>query len=139
MIVSDRTRARFWAKVECSDGCWNWTGAANGDYGVFWFEGHNVGAYRFAWEIMVGPIPNGLTIDHLCCNPRCVNPAHLEVVTQGENTRRGKRRITQCPYGHPYDATNTYWHPNTGARQCKTCRNERNRKYIALAKASAAA
>lgn len=89
---------RFLVKVaETENGCLLWTGATGGKsgYGKFNAEA-GVGsvpmqAHRFAYECFVGPIPDGLTIDHVCRNPRCVNPAHLEPVTLGENLRRAHR------------------------------------------------
>jgi hypothetical protein len=80
------------AKVAvASDGCWNWTGAlSRNGYGRFGPQaGLTVGAHRFAYELLVGPIPEGLDLDHLCRNRRCVNPAHLEPVGRSENLARG--------------------------------------------------
>jgi len=91
-IVGDRD-ARFWSKVvrHGPTECWPWVGTISGGYGVFRlgnrFAG-NTGAHRFAYEMLRGPIPKGLHIDHLCQNKRCVNPAHLEPVTLAENVRR---------------------------------------------------
>lgn len=81
---------RFWAKfVRLDSGCWQWTGAMTPQgYGHLRTGGRHVGAHRFAYELLVGPIPAGLHIDHLCMNPSCCNPAHLEPVTQEENNRR---------------------------------------------------
>lgn len=95
-ILGDPER-RFWAKVDKSGGCWVWTGACNSDgYGNFLFEGANWRAHRWSYERLVGPIPDGLVIDHLCCVTRCVNPAHLEPVTHLENVRRGIRRVARA-------------------------------------------
>lgn len=77
--------ARFWARVEKSEDCWNWKGPPRGTLKV---KGKPMIAYRFSYEMAKGPIPAGLTIDHLCMNPRCVRPDHLEAVTMQENQRR---------------------------------------------------
>lgn len=84
-----------------------------------------VHAHRLAYEAVKGPIPAGLQIDHLCRVRNCVNPDHLEAVTQQENVRRGRvgentRSKTHCPQGHPYDEANTYRNP-AGSRNCRTC------------------
>lgn len=83
---------RFWAKVDkCRDGCWVWTAKGTpAGYGQFRVDGVDVYAHRFSYELHVGPIPDGLQIDHLCRVTSCVNPAHLEPVTGAENLRRGR-------------------------------------------------
>lgn len=119
---------RFWAKVEKQEGgCWLWTGAITSHgYGQFKVDGRLVGAHRFAYELLVGPIPLGLTLDHLCRIRHCVNPSHLEAVTNRENTLRGEgitaraARVTHCPQSHPYDLFNTYVSPR-GDRRCRIC------------------
>jgi HNH endonuclease len=108
------------------------------NYGRIWVDGENVLAHRFAYELEVRPIPDDLVIDHLCRNPPCRNPAHLEPVTQGVNTLRGEGPSavnalkTHCPKGHPYDEENTYYEPDGKGRQCKTCSRERQREAYAL-------
>ncbi|MFC8339351.1 HNH endonuclease signature motif containing protein [Streptomyces rubiginosohelvolus] len=114
--------------------CWEWTGAkTTGGYGQFWLKPRLVVSHRYAYEQMVGPIPEGLQLDHLCRNRACVNPAHLEPVSQQVNILRGfsiataNRLKTRCPQGHPYSASNTYIHPRNNGRICRTCARERSR------------
>jgi hypothetical protein len=112
---------RFWRKVEKTETCWNWLGALNdAGYGRIGYNAKVGYAHRFAYELLVGPIPEGLTIDHLCRNRRCVNPDHLEPVTQGDNVRRRPFK-TECKHGHAYDEKNTYVLTN-GRPACRKCR-----------------
>jgi hypothetical protein len=85
---------RFWSHVTKGDGCWLWEGQTITGYGRFKLpDGTHIMAHRFAYETTGAAIPDGLTIDHLCNVRACVNPSHLEPVTQGENNRRrGERR-----------------------------------------------
>ncbi len=109
------------------DGCWPWLGKANsGGYGLTTFKGRTYRAHRAMYEVVVGPIPEGLQLDHLCRNRACVRPSHLEPVTNWENTRRGVGPFAQkangdtCPKGHNYDSLR----PRRGkppARRCSTC------------------
>jgi hypothetical protein len=93
-------------------------------------------AHRFAWELLRGAIPDGLTLDHLCRNRRCVNPDHLEPVTAVENTMRGQAphainaRKTHCLRGHAFDEENTYVRSD-GARICRACVRARNTRKVA--------
>jgi hypothetical protein len=127
--MAQRTRsveARFWEKVDKSGDCWIWTGVLNHGYGGFApIHGLLVLTHRFAYELLIGPIPEGLQLDHLCRVRSCVNPAHLEPVTQKENNRRAQAIKTHCPSGHPYDEVNTYlWQ---GRRKCRECRRIRGK------------
>ena len=127
---------RFWKKVKKTDTCWIWIGAKSEQgYGRFIAQsGRVLQAHRFAYELMNGVIPEGMELDHLCKNPSCVNPSHLEVVTHAENIVRsmaGKVNNpqtikTHCPSGHPYDELNTYLNKQ-GKRECRICHRERNR------------
>lgn len=81
---------RFWRKVLKTDTCWLWLGAIqSGGYGNIRINKKSVKSHRFAYEELVGEIPKGMVIDHLCRNRRCVNPSHMEVVTFEENVKRG--------------------------------------------------
>lgn len=136
---------RFWAKVVWNgdeDECWTWEASKNcGGYGHFTAGGRHFSAHRFAYELLVGPIPEGLDLDHLCRVRNCVNPAHLEPVTRRENLLRGKTiqarnaAKTHCPQGHPYWGDNLYIDAR-GCRSCWTCKRANKRCY-AEAKAKA--
>lgn len=104
-------------------------------YGAIGRDGHMLLAHRVSYELHIGSIPEGLTLDHLCRNRYCVNPAHLEAVTQGINTRRSpiapaalNARKIQCKHGHPFSAENTRI-TTGGRRECKTCRREIYRRW----------
>lgn len=130
---------RFWSKVDRSepDGCWLWLAHRSpGGYGRFAVtRTHRVQAHRFAYEQIVGPIPDGLTLDHLCRTRACVNPVHLEPVTNRENIIRGDTlpaanlAKTVCHRGHDFTPENTRI-VASGARDCRTCdREDHTRSY----------
>lgn len=138
--LADRFHARY---DVAANGCWIWRPpiARNG-YGVL--SGHDgvrpMAAHRVAYELLVGPISEGMEIDHLCRTPVCVNPAHLEPVTHAENMRRYHqwRRaaggyqfpFTHCLRGHEYTAENTYIPPSRPRYyQCRQCIRDAARRY----------
>ena len=121
---------RFWSKVEKTDVCWNWNGAKWNGYGKFHPNRLScANAHRFAYELIRGKIPSGLTIDHLCRNRSCVNPEHMEAVTIKVNVLRGESpwakeaKQTHCKNGHPLILENLvlshYW--SRGKRECLAC------------------
>lgn len=119
---------RFWAKVnKAPNGCWVWTAARdNHGYGRFGLGGRAATAHRVSYEALIGPVPDGLHLDHLCRVRHCVNPEHLEPVTCRENVLRGVGPSalhsvkTHCPEGHEYTESNTYLY--RGMRYCVACR-----------------
>lgn len=124
-------------QTECPDSqCVEWTGPINNwGYGVAKYGRSSTTAHRVAWINAYGPIPDGLVIDHLCRNKRCVNLDHLEAVTPLVNLRRAIGPVkTHCPKGHPLEGDNLYLQMVRGevlGRSCRTCRNERSRRRYA--------
>jgi len=137
------TRVRFWQKVDDSAGpdwCWLFTASLSPrGYGRFAINGRPRFAHRIAYELLIGPIPHGLILDHLCRIRACVNPAHLEPVTNRENLLRGvgltatNAAKTHCPKGHEYTPQNT-WTSAKNQRHCRTCRRDRRRLWLAARK-----
>lgn len=110
--------------VDRTGDCWEWTGAKNNGYGKARFGDRMHGAHRLIYTHLVGPIPLGLTIDHLCFNRSCVNPAHLEPVTIQENVARAaarRREANSCVHGHELTPDNV-WVNGRKQRVCRTCR-----------------
>jgi hypothetical protein len=133
---------RFWLKVDKRpSGCWIWTACRNAHgYGKFGLNGKTWLAHRFAYTMLRGEIPGGLVLDHLCRTPACVNPSHLEPVTNRENSLRGEgprlaalQRIDQtfCKHGHPLFGENLYRNPTTGHRYCRICIKRWRREWFA--------
>ncbi len=137
------TQTRFEGKyVIAVTGCWEWTARKDQNgYGLFWDGNRSSRAHRVSYEMHVGKIPDGLVIDHLCRVRSCVNPAHLEPVTNRENLMRGQTLTavnagkTHCPRGHEYTEENTLirnnWRYGTSERICRPCRAEVQRGYRA--------
>ena len=131
----DRVVSQFWQQVEQTPNCWLWHGRMARDYGQICFRDHSIQyrvmAHRFAYTILRGPIPNGLTIDHLCRNKVCVNPTHMEIVTLRENS------IRATPYTRTLKLVCIRGHSMTGLklvkgkRRCRPCGEYLRRKYRA--------
>jgi hypothetical protein len=139
MSFSDEaTVARFWSYIgdhSSSVACWPWLGWKSKGYGGFWNHNRSVRAHRFSYELLREPIPEGLTLDHLCRNRACVNPAHLEPVTHRVNVLRGiglsaqNARKRTCKYGHPFDGHNVSVAAD-GERTCVMCRRRRDHELL---------
>ena len=91
-------------------------------------DGKNYWQHRLAYEDAYGTIPDGLHIDHTCCNRGCMNPEHLEAVTQEENNKRISYRRVECKRGHKLSGHNVLVLPSEGYRRCRTCTNDRQRR-----------
>jgi hypothetical protein len=132
-------RAKFWARVNKTDACWLWTGAISTEgYGRITWDYRNTGAHRVSYQELVGPIPDGLMLDHLCRVRHCVNPAHLEPVTNAENTIRGiaaRPPSEVCRNGHRRTPENTR-RDRAGWLDCLDCRKTRRRRMRARKKAA---
>lgn len=131
MELTEQQTKNFWSKVHKTDACWLWLGSKDRNgYGQVRLgarPGRLIYSHRLSYEIHVGVIEEGLVIDHLCKTPACLNPEHLEQVTQAENVRRGKgngyREKTHCIRGHEFTPENTRRSgPNNTFRQCITCK-----------------
>lgn len=129
--------ARFLDKVYVdANECWIWQAWCDkpSGYGRFHLDGRMARAHRVAYQLFVGPIPEGLEVDHLCFVTSCVNPAHLEAVTSHENILRSNNmaarhlRARLCPQGHAFTPDNTKI-TTEGARRCRTCHRRMNSEY----------
>lgn len=113
-----------WHHIQFTETCWLWVGPVHKGYGKF----GGTTAHRHIYKLMVGPIPKGLELDHVCMKPLCVNPTHLEPVTRAENMRRRSAAYTSCVNGHDYTPANTYVRPD-GSRDCRACIRTRVAAY----------
>lgn len=126
------------SRILIVNGCWEWQGCKNNKgYGQIRIGNKGFLTHRISYETFVGLIPTGLTLDHLCRNPCCINPEHLEPVLHAENMRRGvirerraaaQRAKTHCPQGHPYSGENLMY-TIKGQRRCRECVNRCSRRY----------
>jgi hypothetical protein len=132
-LVDGYMRA-FWQRVDKTADCWLWSGSyylSHGKQRYGTFRGKRV--HRIAYELLVGPIPPRLVIDHTCRNTLCVRPDHLEPVTNKINILRGNSfsainsSKTHCPRGHEYSSENTRIRPH-GYRGCRACLTEQNKR-----------
>lgn len=129
---------RFWSKVGLEGDCWTWQACLRKGYGHFRGAGGVLWlAHRYAYEAMVGPIPGGLVLDHLCANPPCVNPEHLDPVPPRINTLRAPAALaaicaarTECINGHPYKP-GSFHLAKTSTRVCLECRRDAQRRRYA--------
>lgn len=137
---------RFWVRLAAGepDVCWPWPmGRDKAGYGLV-RNRKTLLAHRVAWSLTHGEIPDGLTVDHLCRNRACCNPAHMELVTRGENTLRGdtitarNRAKTECMRGHPFDEVNTR-NLKGGGRVCRRCMRDYMRRRRAAQRLSGVA
>jgi hypothetical protein len=146
LFGDERLPRRFWSKVAVNGntGCWEWTAAKTNGYGRYGIgprrDYHLLVAHRYAYSVLIGPVPDEMHCDHLCRNRQCVNPAHLEVVTQRENKLRGDGTTavnaakTHCTRGHELDGDNlrVILRPDVDGvarfiRKCRECTNMHSR------------
>jgi hypothetical protein len=135
--VRGSLRERIAARTRPDGGCLIWTGAHTKDgYGNIRVRGESVRVHRLAYTLSRGPVPDDLVLDHLCRRRDCVNPDHMEPVTNKVNILRGEgacarnARVTECPAGHPYDEENTYVRPDGRGRECRACKRNRPRGRV---------
>lgn len=130
--MTPQEKRKVLSRFTVGDKCWEWTaGKSSKGYGMVYVGGKMQMAYRVVYELYRGAIPEGRQLDHLCRNPGCVNPEHLEPVTSKENTLRGEgiaarnARKTHCIHGHKYTPENTIIRKDGAGKECRTCRHNR--------------
>lgn len=135
-IITQKNLYRFWDKVLFTTDCWEWQRGLDKDgYGQLTINTKKIKPHRFSYELYKGKIPEGLEIDHLCRNRKCVNPNHLELVTHQENIKRGDKTNlglynkvkTHCKRGHEFNKENSYFYKTQ--RMCKICLTIRTKIY----------
>lgn len=131
-VLLTGTIEHFWTRVNLAGpgDCWEWTHGKQNGYGRYVMNGGTLNAHRIAWESLNGPIPEGLTVDHLCRNRGCQNVAHMELVTGAENTRRANTRTAPaCRNGHPYPEG---WADRPNKKKgCPTCQKAGVERHLA--------
>lgn len=140
MFTPDALPINMRTKIVTAGECWEWVGAkiSTGYGSLTNGRGGSVLAHRKSYEILVGPIPGGLTIDHLCRNRACINPAHMEPVTNAENTRRAAALRTHCIKGHPLEGDNVRIQVRKNgwrSRVCVSCARATGAAYMRRARA----
>jgi hypothetical protein len=131
---------RFFGKIDLRRdprGCWRWTDVTRNGYGRFQIKGKKVTAHRYSYELIVGAIPEGLDLDHICRVRECVNPEHLEPKTRRQNllaegsqsSAAKAARKTHCDHGHPLSGDNLYRRRDNNCRQCIKCNTRRKAYY----------
>jgi hypothetical protein len=131
--IAENRLARMESRItrDLATGCWNWDRIGTpGGYGIIGIRGRRTVAHRGVWELLRGPVPEGMDLDHLCRNRLCVNPDHLEVVTRSTNLRRGFE-ARGCKNGHAFnhdDFSIVRRADGVIERRCKACHRERNKR-----------
>lgn len=137
IAIADGFRIRpdiFESHIEKTDTCWLWTGGQNRGYGQY---SYGQAAHRIAYRYWVGSIPEGMTIDHLCFTPLCVNPAHLRLLSHQENSSNQRVAYqTHCKNGHEFTPENCYMRLGRGRRACRACAQASYRRRMDRKRAS---
>lgn len=141
--MHDELFLRLCDRLRIGETCWEANFAKIKGYNVITYQRKTWKLHVLLYEVMVGPVPAGMVLDHLCSNPGCVRPDHLEPVTPRENILRGRSRQaenarrTHCVNGHPFDEQNTYWRKDKHGRVCRSCGTESMRRQRARKRGAA--